>query len=333
MSSLASSVVSSSDWMLLSEFLFPNLSSSHNVNIDTIKDDAKGTADAWTSSNDGPYQPVFITDDAVTTNESTFQNMNLDLRCDDIVYEPIQISILDEAFQAVWSTDCPSLSQGNSPSEFTSKFKHSWDAMQVSPTHISEYTFEEPPITTAEVGTQTMAASISWLPIAGIRPTSPMGLKTDKPSPLTVNNNSKKRKFDKCTAWEDSNSPPKKRATFDNQDYGYLNSLFDYLKSPSINDDYVDEKSVNQTLTPCEYEGFVEVDHHNNLALRSVATNTIHVPVRRLPHQYTRSKSWKHAAKQFIREEDRMGKRGSRQGTKEDRTKRMTETILAYYCR
>ena len=66
MSSLTTSAdtVLSSDWMLLSEFLCPNLSSSsHNVNIDPIKDDdTKETSGAWTSSDDGPHHVVFTTD-------------------------------------------------------------------------------------------------------------------------------------------------------------------------------------------------------------------------------------------------------------------------------
>ena len=238
-SSLRAASVSSSDWMLLSEFLCPNLSSSsHSVNIDPIKDDdTKGTSEAWTSSDDGPHHAVFTTDYAVTANESMFQTMS-----HDFVYEPIQISILDQAFQSVWSTDCPT--------QFTS--------------------FEEPPILTADVGIQTMATSISWLPIAGHRPTIPRCLKPDTPSPLTVHNgtvdqgyNSKKRKFADCTAWEDSISPPKKKAALENQDYGYLNNLFDYLKSPSITDGYavIDEEEVIKPPILCNYEGSLNLKY------------------------------------------------------------------------
>ena len=93
MSSLATSAgtVSSSDWILLSEFLCPNYSSIHNVQIDPIKDETKGTIDTWTSCDDGPEPPVFSTDEGVHGNELIFKDVDDDIAGDDDVFETIHL--------------------------------------------------------------------------------------------------------------------------------------------------------------------------------------------------------------------------------------------------
>ena len=85
-------------------------------------------------------------------------------------------------------------------------------------------------------------------------------------------------------------------------------------------------------LQTLEYEGCVEVDHCN-FEVQNVATNSMHIPMRKGKSQCMRSKAWSHAARQFLSEKDRVDKRGPKQGTQEDRTNRMVNNILAYYCR
>ena len=99
-------------------------------------------------------------------------------------------------------------------------------------------------------------------------------------------------------------------------------------------DNYVkiDEENVTESTITCEYEGLVEVGS-SNLGYQSVATNTLHIPHRNSEPLCLRAKDWRHAAKQYLSEEDRVDKRGPKQGTREDRTKRMVNNIKAYHCR
>ena len=112
----------------------------------------------------------------------------------------------------------------------------------------------------------------------------PWGLDTEEPSPLTNCKGSGKHSFN-YKNWKLKHSKsiylPKKK----------LSNLFGFLQSP-------------------EYlEGVVEVGHRD-FESRSVATNTIHVPIRRRQPHCSRSMVWSHAAKQFLNEEDRSDKQG-----------------------
>ena len=343
MTSVATSIqtLSSSDWVLLSGNLLSNHASSSKPD-DIQLDPSKADSDAWMSCDDGSLQPDLHTGEGINA---------MDLSTED--YEPIQISIFDEPFQSVWSSDYMSLSQRDSPSEFASKFKHSWDAVQCSPsdpiqppykglffhgmTTGGASFFKKPSVSTADVGVQTMTTSIPRFPVACRSHPVPWGLDTDEPSPLVYDNSldhnytgEKRRLEDDIDVLGDC--PPRKKLAFGDQDPFQLNHLFDFLKSP-INDDVdAHEELVSETAITCKYEGLVIVDQLK-FSSRVVSTNTMHIPKRREAPKCIRSKAWSHAAKQFLSEEDRLDKRGPRQGTREDRTNRMVNTILAYYCR
>ena len=289
-----------------------------------------------------------------------FQDVDEDISNDNFDYEPIRVSILDIPSQSVWSTDCLSLSQRDSPFEFASKFKQTWDTITCSPLENilppykgvffhgmtrNESFFKKPPVSTAEVGVQTMTTSIHRFPVPCRSHPVPWGLDTDEPSPLTVHSitidhsyNGNKRKLEDSTTWKDSTWPPKKRQALDDQDYEFLNNLFgDFLKSTSDKDEYsednatINEEGVTESPIPCENDDVVKVDNIN-LSSRTVSTNTMHVPMRKGPSQCKRSKAWAHAAKQFLSVEDQQDKRGPRQGTQNDKTNRMINKINAYYC-
>ena len=121
-------------------------------------------------------------------------------------------------------------------------------------------------------------------------------------------------------------------------DQEFLNYIFSFLKSTTDIDDYsedyvaINEKGVVPSPTSCEYEGYVQVDR-SNYVFRSVATNTMHVPMRQGASHFTRYKAWRHAAKDYISDEDRVDKRGPRQGSHKDRNQRMVNEIMSYYGR
>ena len=102
----------------------------------------------------------------------------------------------------------------------------------------------------------------------------PLRRLTYKPSPLTILNNtvkqSKKRKFEESSSSRDSSWPPGKRYAPEYQDS-------DGMK---ISDHYIfsDEEAVTESPTHSSYEGLVK-DSYRNIGFRSVATNTMHVPV------------------------------------------------------
>ena len=278
--------------------------------------------------------------------------------------EPIQLSILDEQqFQSVWSTDYSSLSQRDSPSDCASNFKHSWESVTASPldTIIMPYNLslynpaffpgmihkpvsKTPKVQTSEVGVQTMTTSIHTFPIACRTHPVPWGLETDEPSPLTTHNitahqryRSNKRKCEDDD-WAHATWPPTKKLCLALGDQEFLNNLFSFLKSPidiyEYSEDYVtiNEEGVVPPSTACEYEGFVEV-HRSKYGTKSVATNTMHVPVSQGSSHLTRYRAWSHAAKQYLSDEDRVDKRGPRQGSYENRAQRMVHEIMSYYCR
>ena len=84
----------------------------------------------------------------------------------------------------------------------------------------------------------------------------------------------------------------------------------------------------------CKYEGVVETNR-SKYGIQNVATNTMHVPMRQGSSHHTipRYMVWRYAAKQYLTEEDRIDKRGPRQGTQEDKTIRMANVIMSYHCR
>ena len=338
--------VSSSDWMLLSGVLCPNYSSlldnKKSPNVDT-----KGSLYGLESFGKRDSKKDLWFEDV---SEVEFWAE---------AAEPIQISILDEHhIQSVWSADYSSLSQQDSPSDFASKFKQSWNDVQANPLDdiltsqsLTNYTaaflpvcmpeavFKKPKVHTSEAGIQTMTTSIQTLPVVCCTHPVPWGLDTDEPSPLTTHNltvdhgkKSSKRKL------EDHAWSPKKKPSLALDDQEFLDEMFSFLKSPIVLFDYSDnhaainEEGVIPYSTTCEYEGLVEVER-SSYGSRSVATNTMHVPLRQGSSRPTRYRAWCHAAKQYLSVEDQVDKRGPRIGSREERTKRMENEILAYYCR
>ena len=323
-----------------------------------------------------------------TVSSSDWELLSGDLLPNNVQLDPTKGHADDWTTQAALSTgDCQSLPQKDLLSEFTFKFKHSWDCVQCSSVdsfwsvvddldpipppadnfwsvldavdpilppykdlffhgRVSGVSFfdnnkkdffKKPHVSTNDVGVQTMTTSIPRFPVACRSHPVPWGLDTDEPSPLVYDNSLDHNYTGKKRRLEDDidvlgDCPPRKKLAFGDQDPFQLNHLFDFLKSP-INDD-VDayEELVSETAITCKYEGLVIVDLLK-FSSRVVSTNTMHIPKRREAPKCIRSKAWSHAAKQFLSEEDRLDKRGPRQGTREDRTNRMVNTILAYYCR
>ena len=130
--------------------------------------------------------------------------------------------------------------------------------------------FKKPPVSTADVGVQTMSTSIPRFPVVCRSHPVPWGLDTDEPSPLVYNNSldhiytDKKRKLEDSTAsWGASTCTPRKMLAFCINDLFHLNHLFDFLKSPiskkaeAHNDVLVNEEVVSESPIICEYEGLV----------------------------------------------------------------------------
>ena len=189
------------------------------------------------------------------------------------------------------------------------------------PKMIPETVFKKPKVQTSEVGVQTMSTSIHYFPVACCTLPVPWGLDTDEPSPLTTQNitadhsyKSNKRKFEDSSC-SDVSWPPKKKHCQALDDQEFLNNIFCFLKSPTNIDDYSDDyvpindEGVVPSPSTCKYEGFVEVDR-SNYGFRSVATNTRHVPMRQVTSHLTRQMAWRHAAKQYLSDEDCVEKRG-----------------------
>ena len=163
---------------------------------------------------------------------------------------------------------------------------------------------------------------------------------TDKPSSLTVrrntvdpSSNSKKRKLDD----EDLTWPPTKRPALDHEDNELLKHLFDFLKSPVIKDEYpedyvaINDEGVNASPNTCPYEGIVD-EAVIYVGCRSVATNTMHVPVQIRQAKRTRSNVWNRAAQQSLNEEDR-GDKWRGLGPMKYINDRKEQQIWAYYDR
>ena len=204
-----------------------------------------------------------------------------------------------------------------------------------------ELVFQRPHIFTVDVGVQTMPTSIPRFPVACRSHPVPCGLDTESDSPLTVHDitadhsyNGNKRKLeDSNDLCEYSTLPTRKRLALGDQDPFHLNNLFDFLKFKINNmgnsNSYVveiNEVGVGESQMD---EGFVEVAC-SNFDIRSIATNTMHVPLRIGLTQCSRYKVWSHTAKQFLSEKDRVDKRGPKQ---DGRINRMANLILDYYCR
>ena len=164
---------------------------------------------------------------------------------------------------------------------------------------IPKTVYEKPKVQTSEVGVQTMSTSIHSFTVACHTHPVPWGLDTDEPSPITTHNitadhsyNSNKQKFED-NYWSDIAWPPKKKHCLALDDLEFLNNIFIFLKSPTDIDDYsedyvsINEEGVVPSPTSCEYEGFAEVDR-SNYGIQSVATNTMHVPVRQRSSHLTR---------------------------------------------
>ena len=180
-------------------------------------------------------------------------------------------------------------------------------------------------VPTADVGVQTMPTAIKRVPVPSRTHPVPWGLGTVKSSPLTssksIANNSysrgKKRKLQDILTSDDCTWPPRKKAAIQYDDY-------------QLQDEYVPSKEMGVIETSTQFDFFVQVSHSNN-GVRSVATNTSHVPFRREPLQLVRHKAWQHSAKKFLPEEVRDDRR--RFFTRKDTIKRIADDILGYYCR
>ena len=316
---------SSSDWMLLSEFLCPNYSSMTELKLvkDSSTEEPEESFDTLNSCNDAIYNDL-----SGFENNDAFQNS---------IPEDLNVKCL-------WSVDYPTLSGMNPTSDVVSKFKLTWDvvssASMLSKVENYESVIKKPSISTTDAGVQTTSIAIHFIPEACFSLPIPWGLDKDQPSPLTIHSNttdfmpdknSKKRKL------EDSTWPPKKKPALEDQDPFKLNDLFGFLKSPILNNVDSDcisnnEDSMVVSPTTCLYEGVTDIKHCDSSS-RCVSTNTLHVPMRHSPKQKSRQKVWRKAAKQYLTEEDRVSKRRPLQGSQEKRTQRMVDNILAYYCR
>ena len=200
----------------------------------------------------------------------------------------------------------------------------------------SQSEFNKPCLPSNDIGVQTMTTAIPRFPVDCRSHFVPWGLDTYGPSPLTLQKNKVDYSYnDKKRKREDSDSafPPNKRLASDNEDH----VVFDSLISPINNDGYpeechtVKEEDIVRSSIPCPYEGVVD-DGISSIGCRSISTNTNHVPMRRAPPKYYRSEDWSHTAMLFLSEEDRVDKRPSH-GSEKDRTKRLENKILDYYCR
>ena len=172
-------------------------------------------------------------------------------------------------------------------------------------------------VPTAEVGVQTMTTAINRFPVPSRTHPVPWGLNTDKSSPLNItksivnkNNRCKKRKLEDILTRQDYNWPPRKKA--------------------ALEDEYVSVKDEDIKEIPSQLNAFVQVSPVEN-GVRSIGTNTLHIPFRRNPSQFVRHKVWERAAKQFLCDEDHDDKRSHI--TRKDTIKRIADDILGYYCR
>ena len=166
-------------------------------------------------------------------------------------------------------------------------------------------------VPTAEVGVQTLPISINRFPVPSRTHPVPWGVNTDISSSLIIsksfanhNFRGKKRKLEDALTSQDCNYPPRKKAALENEDI---------IETPT---------------TQCE--GFVQVPSSEN-RVRSIGTNTLHIPFRRIPSPIVRHKDWEHAAKKFLCKDDRKDK--TRHFTRKDTIKKIVDDILGYYCR
>ena len=311
---------SSSDWILLSEFLGPNYRSM------TQTKQVKNMCTEVTQ------------DDIVSLNSCNddISNFLLKFEANDAILPSIPKEHNENCLQLVWNSECSTLSEINPTSDFTSKFKQIRDDVLsgtiLPPENYSELVFKKSGVPSADAGVQTMSPAIHTFPEDCWSLPIPWGLETDEPSPLIKSlPKSKKRKLDDFTL------PPNKRPALENQDPFKLNDIFGFLQQPIVDIKEADRLTINEDgmvapLTSYMYEGVTDIALCTN-GSRCVATNTLHVPMRHGPTQSSRQKIWRQAAKQYLSVEDRLSKREPRQGSQKDRNQRMVDEIMSYYCR
>lgn len=292
---------SSSDWMVLSEFLCPNYGDMTEVKL------------VNNSSRD------------VSEDDLNSYNIFPESESNKSVQISISENVNEKHFQSALGVDFPTLSEKNPSSNFAS------NSNQIS--DYSESVFTNLSVLTADVGVQTMSTALHRFPEACHSLPIPWGLNTDKPSPLTsyryttaciTDSKSKKRKLENST-W-----PSNKRPAYEDQDTFKLNEILGYLKSPHLNKP--NEESMVTYPKQSEYEGKLNVVIYPS-GSRCIATNTQHIPMRQGPPHLRRQKVWRRTAKQYLSKEDQVSKRGPRQGSQEDKTRRMVDEIMYYYCR
>lgn len=276
---------SSSDWMVLSEFLCPNYSYMTEV------------------------KPVSNSSKDVSEDDLNSYNIFPESEINKSVQFSISENVNEKHFPSALRGDFPSLSGKNPLSNVESS------------------------VLTADVGVQTMPTALHRFPEACHSLPIPWGLGTDRPSPLTsyryttaciTESKPMKRKL------EDSTWPSNKRPAYEDEDQFKLNDILGYLKSPILNKP--NEESMVIYPIQSQFEGDLNVVHYPS-GSSCIATNTQHIPMRQGPPHLRRQKVWRRTAKKYLSKEDQVSKRGPRQGTHEDKTRRMVDEIMYYYCR
>ena len=205
-----------------------------------------------------------------TANTTSFQ---------DFVFESSLFSFLNEPFESL-----PFNPLFDSPATTLPLYK----GLFFNGMYNEEPFFKKPHVYTYEFGVQTDPIAIPRIPESIFSHPQKRLRLTNKPSPLTLPNNTaqntyktKKRKLKEISAYRDCTWPPKKRPACEDQDQEYdtMNYLDYYISS---DEEDVAEFSCDEDVAefPCdeEDEGIAKVSV-SNIGVRSLGTNTVHIPV------------------------------------------------------
>ena len=194
-----------------------------------------------------------------TANTTSFQ---------DFVFESSLFSFLNEPFESL-----PFNPLFDSPDTTLPLYK----GLFFNGMYNEEPFFKKPHVYTYEFGVQTDPIAIPRIPESIFSHPQKRLRLTNKPSPLTLPNNTaqntyktKKHKLKDISAYRDCTWPPNKRPACEDQEYDTMNNLDYYISS--------DDEDVAEFSCDEEEEGIVEVSV-SNIGVRSVGTNTMHVPV------------------------------------------------------
>ena len=194
-----------------------------------------------------------------TANTTSFQ---------DFVFESSLFSFLNEPFESL-----PFNPLFDSPATTLPLYK----GLFFNGMYNEEPFFKKPHVYTYEFGVQTDPIAIPRIPESIFSHPQKRLRLTNKPSPLTLPNNTaqntyktKKRKLKDISAYRDCTWPPNKMPVCKDQEYDTMNNLNYYISS--------DNEDVAEFSCDEEEEGIVEVSV-SNIGVRSVGTNTMHVPV------------------------------------------------------